>query len=77
MVVTAADAHTVAFERSRALDSCAQGAAGRLGISPAEGLVEALLDGAMDDFTDADLTHASLAGPDRGALVAFGNHLAP
>jgi hypothetical protein len=54
-----------AFERCRALDRvCAQGVAGRLGISPAGGLAEALLDGAMDDFTSADLTHASLADPD-------------
>ena len=41
-----------------------QGVASRLGISPAEGLAEALLDGAMDDFTSADLTHASLADAD-------------
>jgi len=55
----------LAFERSRALDRvCAQGVAGRLGISPMEGLAEVLLDGAMDDFTSADLTHASLAGAD-------------
>jgi hypothetical protein len=54
-----------AFERCRALDRvCAQGVAGRLGISPMEGLTEALLDGAMDDFTSADLTYASLADPD-------------
>jgi uncharacterized protein YjbI with pentapeptide repeats len=54
-----------AFERSRALDRvCAQGVAGRLAISPAQGLAEALLDGAMDDFTSADLTHASLADVD-------------
>ena len=38
--------------------------AGRLGISPTERLAEALLDGGMDDFTNADLTHASLAGAD-------------
>jgi hypothetical protein len=38
--------------------------AGRLGISPAEGLADALLDGAMDDFTSADLTYASLADSD-------------
>jgi hypothetical protein len=31
---------------------------------PAEGLAEALLDGAMDDFTSADLTYANLAGTD-------------
>lgn len=54
-----------AFERSRALDRvCAQGVAGRLGISPTEGLADALLDGAMDDFTSADLTYASLADSD-------------
>jgi hypothetical protein len=54
-----------AFERCRALNRvCVQGVVGRLGISPMEGLVEALLDGAMDDFTSADLTYASLADPD-------------
>jgi hypothetical protein len=51
-----------ALERARALDRvCAQGVAGRLGISPTEGLAEALLDGAVDDFTSADLTYASRA----------------
>jgi len=55
----------LAFERSRALDRvCARGVAGRLGISPTEGLAAALLDGAMDDFTSADLTYASLADAD-------------
>jgi len=55
----------LAFERSRALDRvCAQGVAGRLGISLTEGLAEALLDGAMDDFTSADLTYAGLADAD-------------
>jgi hypothetical protein len=55
----------LAFERSRALDRvCVQGVAGRLGISPTEGLAEALLDGAMDDFTSADLTYARLADAD-------------
>jgi hypothetical protein len=55
----------LAVERSRALDRvCAQRAASRLGISPAEGLARALLDGAMDDFTSADLTYASLADAD-------------
>jgi hypothetical protein len=54
-----------AFERCRALDRvCVQGVAGRLGIAPMEGLVEALLDGAMDDFTSADLTNVGLADPD-------------
>jgi len=54
----------LAIERARALDGlCGQGLAGRLGIAPAEGLAEALLDGAMDDFTSADLTYASLADP--------------
>ena len=53
------------LERSRALDRvCAQGVAGRLGISPTEGLAEALLDGALDDFTSADLTRTSLADAD-------------
>jgi hypothetical protein len=53
------------FERSRVLDRvCAQGVAGRLDISPTEGLAEALLDGALDDFTSADLAHTSLADAD-------------
>jgi len=55
----------LASERCRALDRvCAQGVAGRLGISATEGLAEALLDGALDDFTSADLTRVSLAGVD-------------
>jgi hypothetical protein len=55
----------LAFERSRALDRvCALGVTGRLGISPTDGLAEALLDGALDDFTSADLTHTSLADAD-------------
>jgi hypothetical protein len=55
----------LALVRSRALDRvCAQGVAGRLGISPSEGLAQALLDSALDDFTSADLTYASLAGAD-------------
>jgi hypothetical protein len=55
----------LACKRSRALDrACVRGAAGRLGILPVKGLAEALLDGAMDDFTSADLTYASLAGTD-------------
>jgi hypothetical protein len=55
----------LAFQRSRALDRvCARGVAGRLGISSTERLAMALLDGAMDDFTNADLTHISLADAD-------------
>lgn len=55
----------LAFEHSRALDRvCAQGVAGRLGISPTDGLAVALLDGALDDFTSADLTHTNLADAD-------------
>jgi hypothetical protein len=55
----------LALERSRALDRvCAQGVAERLGISSTEGLAEALLDGAIDDFTTADLTYASLVDAD-------------
>ena len=54
----------LAIERARALDRlCGQGLAGRLGIALAEGLAQALLDGAMDDFTSADLTYASLSDP--------------
>ena len=54
----------LAIERARALDRlCGQGVTGRLGIAPAEGLAEAILDGVMDDFTSADLTYASLADP--------------
>jgi hypothetical protein len=55
----------LALVRSRALDRvCAQGVAGRLGISQSQGLAQALLDGVMDDFTNADLTHANLPGTD-------------
>jgi hypothetical protein len=55
----------LAFERSRALDRVwAQCVAGRLGISPTDGLAEALLEGALDDFASAYLTHASLADAD-------------
>jgi len=54
----------LAIERARALDRlCGQGVTGRLGIAPAKGLAEAILDGAMDDFTSADLTHAILTDP--------------
>jgi hypothetical protein len=54
-----------ALARSRDLDRiCAQGVAGRLGISVAQGLAQALLDGVLDDFTNADLTHASLPDTD-------------
>jgi hypothetical protein len=53
------------LERGRALDRvCTQGVAGRLGISPGEGLSRALLDGVLDDFTSADLTQASLGNTD-------------
>jgi hypothetical protein len=55
----------LALKRSRALDRvCAQTLAGRLDIAQAEGLAEAVLEGAMDDFTNSDLTHASLADAD-------------
>jgi hypothetical protein len=55
----------LARKRSRALDRvCAQNLAGRLGIARAEGLAEAVLEGAMDDFTNSDLTQASLADAD-------------
>jgi len=54
-----------ALEHARSLDRvCAQGLAGRLGIAAAEGLAKALADGALDDFTSADLTCASLADAD-------------
>jgi len=55
----------LALKRSRHLDGvCAQNLAGRLDIAQAEGLAEAVLEGAMDDFTHSDLTHASLADAD-------------
>jgi hypothetical protein len=58
-------AFDLAVECARVLDRvCAQGVAGRLGIPPTQGLAGAILDGAMDDFTSADLTYASLAGCD-------------
>jgi hypothetical protein len=54
-----------ALKRSRALDRvCAQNLAGRLGIAQSAGLARAVLAGAMDDFTNSDLTHASLADAD-------------
>jgi hypothetical protein len=54
-----------ALKRSRALDRvCVQNLAGRLGMAQAEGLAEAVLEGAMDDFTNSDLTQASLADAD-------------
>ncbi|MGH3204718.1 MAG: hypothetical protein ACRDP5_22115 [Streptosporangiaceae bacterium] len=54
-----------ALEYARALDRvCAQGLAGRLGITTAQGLAQAVADGGLDDFTSADLTCASLAGAD-------------
>ena len=56
---------SLAFERSHALNRvCALGVAGRLGLGSAVGLAQALLDGALDDFTTADLTHALLAEAD-------------
>jgi hypothetical protein len=59
----------LAGERSGALDRvCAQGAASRLGISSPEGLAQELLGGAIDDFTSADLTYASLADADLTAV---------
>ena len=55
----------LALKRARALDRvCAQNLACRLDIAQAEGLAEAVLEGAMDDFTHSDLTHASLADAD-------------
>jgi hypothetical protein len=55
----------LAFSHARALDRvCAQDVAGRLDISTVEGLADALLDGAMDDFTSADLTYVDLTGAD-------------
>jgi hypothetical protein len=54
-----------ALEHAQALDRvCAQGLAGRLGIATARGLAKALADGALDDFTSADLTLARLADAD-------------
>jgi hypothetical protein len=43
---------------------CAQGMAGRLGISETEGLARALQDGYLDDFTSSDLSCARLADTD-------------
>jgi hypothetical protein len=55
----------LALKRSCALARvCAQNLAGRLGIAQAEGLAEAVLEGAMDDFTNSDLAHAGLADAD-------------
>jgi hypothetical protein len=55
----------LALNRSRALDRvCVQNLAGRLDIAQAEGLADAVLEGAMDDFTNSDLAHASLADAD-------------
>jgi hypothetical protein len=59
----------LALKRSRALDRvCAQNLAGRLNIAQAEGLAEAVLEGAVDDFTNSDLTYASLADADLTGL---------
>src|SRR5690348_12580526 len=58
-----------ALERARSLDRvCALNLAGRLCIPSAEGLAEAVLQGALDDFTEADLAHASLADADLSAV---------
>jgi hypothetical protein len=51
---------------------CAQNLAGRLDIAPAEGLAEALLEGAMNDFTDADLSHARRPSAIRGLFRSRG-----
>jgi hypothetical protein len=54
-----------AAERVRTMDRvCVQGLAARLGITTTDGLAQALTDGALDDFTSADLTRASLAPAD-------------
>lgn len=54
-----------ALEYTRAMDRvCAQGLAGRLGITTAQGLAQAVVDGGLDDFTSADLTCASLVDAD-------------
>jgi Pentapeptide repeats (8 copies) len=54
-----------AAERARTMDRiCAQGLAARLGIATTDGLAQALTDGALDDFTSADLTCANLAQAD-------------
>ena len=52
-------------ERARTMDRvCVQGLAARLGITTTDGLAEALTGGALDDFTSADLTRASLVQAD-------------
>jgi hypothetical protein len=54
-----------ALARARAMRRvCGQGLASRLGMATADGLAEAIIDGALDDFTSADLTGASLAEAD-------------
>jgi hypothetical protein len=54
-----------AAERAWTMDRiCAQGLAARLGITTTDGLAQALTDGALDDFTSADLTCANLAQAD-------------
>jgi hypothetical protein len=54
-----------AAERAWTMDRiCAQGLAARLGITTTDGLTQALTDGALDDFTSADLTCANLAQAD-------------
>jgi hypothetical protein len=59
----------LALKRSCALDRvCGQNLAGRLSIAQAEGLAKAVLEGAVDDFTNSDLTYASLADADLTGL---------
>lgn len=54
-----------ALEHARAMDRiCGQALADRLGIAVAQGLAAAVADGALDDFTSADLTSAGLADAD-------------
>jgi hypothetical protein len=54
-----------AGERTRTMDRiCVQGLAARLGITMTQGLADAVIDGALDDFTSADLTRARLADAD-------------
>lgn len=60
-----APAHELDSDTARELAQRMALAAGRfLGIHHVKRLVAALLDGALDDFTDADLTHADLSEAD-------------